>query len=212
MNNKECAKQTYEKFSNFKGNDHIAGDYAIEKILQVIGDFKIKNVLEIGLGIGSIADAVLTFSNKNNLEIQYAGTEANEFCLNALVNNVEFYNSIKLFSNIESILNENRYDLIIVDGSDEALNKVSKLISKHGIIFIEGGRASQVQNLKAIFPNYRYSEIISYRKPPSYGPFQQKWTGGGSLIFVNSTFSQKIYSFKQKIKTYAKRRLRKFIQ
>jgi hypothetical protein len=209
MNYKECAVETYKKFSKIDGNQHIAGDYALEFILKIIKDFKVKSVLEVGLGIGSIADAILTYSVSNNLKINYSGTEANEFCLNALSKNVIHYNLIKLYSNINSVTNACKFDLIIVDGSDDSLEKISKIANENAIVFIEGGRANQVDNLKNIFPKYKYAEIISVRKPPEYGPFKQRWTGGGGLIFVNPTLHQKAYVFKEKIKTYVKRRLRK---
>jgi hypothetical protein len=63
-----------------------------------------------------------------------------------------------------------------------------------------------------LFPRFIYAEIISARKPPEYGPYRQKWTGGGSLIFTNPNFIQKCYCFNEKVKTFLKRRARKFIK
>lgn len=212
MNYKLTAFNTYKKFSEFEGNEHIAGDYALEKILELTHKFKVRKVLEIGLGIGSICDAILTDSKKNDLNIKYTGTEANEFCLNALQRNVTYFKEIQLFSDVQNVEKKINYDLIIVDGSDSSLSKIEKLCDKNAIIFIEGGRASQVGELKQLFPKYLYAEIISLRKPPAYGPFHQKWTGGGGLIFINPTFPQKVFWITEKIKTFAKRRMRKFIQ
>jgi hypothetical protein len=212
MNYKENAADTYKKFSALEGNQHIAGDYAIEKILELIKDFKIKNILEIGLGIGSIVDAVLNFSKVNNLKINYYGTEANEFCLEALKKNVTDLDEIHLFPDLEFLKTEAKFDLVIVDGSDESLTKVRHLLAPRSLLFIEGGRASQIQFLKELFPKFVYAEIISVRKPPEYGPYHQKWTGGGSLIFTNPNFVQKCYCFNEKVKTFLKRRARKFIK
>jgi hypothetical protein len=212
MNYKKIAADTYRKFSILEGNQHIAGDYAIENILELIKDFNIKNILEIGLGIGSISDAVLNFSKDNSLEINYYGTELNEFCLEALKKNVTDLDKIHLFSDLEFLKTDIKFDLVIVDGSDESLAKVKHLLAPRSLIFIEGGRASQVKFLKKLFPKFIYAEIISVRKPPEYGPYHQKWTGGGSLIFTNPNFVQKSYCFNEKVKTFLKRRARKFIK
>lgn len=212
MNYKKTAADTYRKFAILEGNQHIAGDYAIESILGLIKDFKIKNILEIGLGIGSISDAILDFSKDNDLEINYIGTEANKFCLEALKKNVPDLDKIHLFPDLESLKTDTKFDLVIVDGSDESLVKVKHLLAPRSLIFIEGGRASQIELLKELFPKFVYAEVISIRKPPEYGPFHQKWTGGGSLIFTNPNFVQKCYCFNEKVKTFLKRRTRKFIK
>jgi hypothetical protein len=212
MNYKKNAADTYKKFSVLEGNQHIAGDYAIENILELIKDFRIKNILEIGLGIGSISDAILNFSKDNSLEIKYYGTEANKFCLEALKKNVTDFDKIHLFPDLESLKTDTKFDLVIVDGSDESLAKVKHLLAPRSLIFIEGGRASQIEFLQELFPEFIYAEIISIRKPPEYGPFNQKWTGGGSLVFTNPNFVQKCYCFNEKVKTFLKRRARKFIK
>lgn len=210
MKHNEISDRIYKKFSEKDGNDHIAGDYALEKILRFITQYKCSKILEIGLGIGSISDAILNYAKSNSLKIDYTGTEANEFCLNALKQNVDDFEKINLYSSLDNIPVSSLYDLIIVDGSDEALSKIKKHCTKHAMIFIEGGRASQIKTIQQIFPNLYYVEVISNRKPPAYGPFNQKWTGGGSLIAVNPTTSQKVSMFFEKVKTFTKRRLRKF--
>lgn len=210
MNYKQVARETYAKFATFDGNQHIAGDYALEKILKIIEDFKVRKVLEVGLGIGSVSDAILNFAAKNNLAIDYVGTEANDFCRNALKTNVSRYKDISLFDDLSQVPTT-KFDLIIVDGSDDALLSVKNLITENGCIFIEGFRQSQVDALHRAFPDMIYCEIISMRPTPKIGPFSQKWTGGGRLIFIKPTLYQKFYCFNEKVKTFTKRRLRKII-
>ncbi len=211
MNSKELAKENYKRFSYIDGNAHIASEYALFTILKLIKDFKIKSVLELGLGIGSISDTVFKFAKVNNKKIQYTGTESNEFCLNALESNIENYTSIELYSSISDILNNQKYDLVIVDGSDDFLKKIASFCKPNTIIFVEGYRGSQINSLKSIFPNFMHVEIISLYKNPKYGPFpSDKWAGGGQLIFINPSFSNRIYWFKEKLKSFLKRRLRKF--
>lgn len=211
MDYKITAQNTFKKFSSIDGNQHIAGEYAIETVLKLIDDFRIKSVLELGLGIGSISDAVLNYSKKNNLGIKYFGTEANEFCLDSLKSNVEDYDNIKLFSNFSGINVSEKFDLIIVDGSDSSLNEIDKFCKKDTIIFIEGFRGVQVHTIKEIFPNYLHAEMISIYKNKIYSPFPaDKWSCGGQLIFTNPSFKQKYYWFKEKVNTSLKYRLRKF--
>lgn len=210
MNYKEISAETYRKFADKQGNDHIAGDYALEEILRIIEKFNCKNILEVGLGIGSISDAILNFSESNSLNINYSGTEANEYCLEQLPQNVDRFEQIKLHSKIAEIADGNLFDLIIVDGSDALLSEVKKLCAKNALIFIEGGRASQIKVLNEIFPEFYQCEIISIRKPPAYGPFHQKWTGGGTLIAISPTVFQKAFIFIEKVKTFSKRRMRKY--
>lgn len=212
MNYKEISRETYRKFANVEGNQFIAGDYALEEILRYVQKFKIKNILEVGLGIGSISEAILNFSYDNNLNISYSGTEANDYCLTQLPLNVMMFNKINLYSYIADIPQGELFDFIIVDGGDSSLSEIKKYCATNAIIFIEGGRASQIETLRSIFPNFYQSEIISTRKPPAYGPFHQKWTGGGTLIAVNPTIYQKAFIFTEKVKTYAKRRIRKRVK
>ena len=209
MNYKEISRETYRKFANKQGNDHIAGDYALEEILRIIEKFNCRNILEVGLGIGSISDAILNFSEANNLDIKYSGTEANDYCLKQLPLNVDKFDKIKLYHGLEDISQNEIFDFVIIDGSDALLSEVKRHCSKNAIIFIEGGRASQIETLQTIFPRSYQCEIISIRKPPAYGPFHQKWTGGGTLIAINPTVFQKVFVFIEKAKTYTKRRIRK---
>ncbi|WP_418636170.1 hypothetical protein [Winogradskyella sp.] len=210
MHYKKIAVEGYKKFSNIDGNQYIAGDYALEIILRIITDFKIKKVLEVGLGIGSISDTILKHSKENNVSISYFGTEENDFCLKALPQNVVDYNRIALHKTISDIPKTEKFNFIIIDGSDDALNNVKELLNSNAIMFIEGGRQSQIDIIKQIYPKALVAEVVSMRRPPSYGPFHQKWTGSGSLIFCEPTPSQKLYWFKEKVQSYFKRRIRKY--
>ena len=211
MKIREISAKTYEKFSQKEGSAHIAGDYGLEKILRIIDTFKIDRVLEIGLGIGSISDAILNMSASQNRKIKYVGTEANAFCLKVLPENVDNFNQIEMYESINSITTKEVFDFIIIDGSDSSLEQVKQFCSDKALIFIEGGRASQVNLIQKIFPKSYSAEIISYRKPPKHGPFQQKWAGGGSLIATNPSMQQKLFIFTEKVRTFTKRRLRKFV-
>jgi len=210
MHYKKIANQVYRKFSEIEGNQYIAGDYALEIILRIVKDFKINKVLEVGLGIGTIAENIFVYSKENGVTISYFGTEENDFCLKALPKNVVDYHKIALYNTIKDIPKSETFNFIIVDGSDESLNEIKKRLNKNAIIFIEGGRQSQIDIIKQVYPSALVAEVVSMRKPPSYGPFHQKWTGSGSIIFCEPTLYQKLYWFKEKVQSYSKRRIRKY--
>ena len=210
MNIKSLSKNNFIRFSKLEGCQHIANEYALETILIICRDFKIKSILEIGLGIGAIVDTVQQYYSIKTKDLNYSGTEANDFCLSVLPNNVIDFKALTLFDSISMITEKYKFDLIILDGSDDNLEHLKSLLSFSGIIFVEGGRGNQVLNLKQIFPKSLHSEIISLKRNRPYGPFDHShWMGGGQLIFVNPTIFQKIYWFKEKVTTYLKYRLRK---
>lgn len=61
------AKDSFRRFSKLEGCQHIANEYAIETILKICRDFKIKSILEVGLGIGAIVDTVQIYYNTQTL-------------------------------------------------------------------------------------------------------------------------------------------------
>jgi hypothetical protein len=212
MNTNKLAEDKYKYFSDCDGNDHISSIYALKTILKLIDDFKVKSVLELGLGIGSISDTILTYSESNQKNIKYVGTETNEFCLQELKKNLKYYSQLELFSSLSVMNSNNTFDFIIVDGSDEDLNSIANYSNKRALIFIEGFRITQVNTIKNIFPNYIHVEIISKEKNPNYGPFSsESWSGGGQLIFINPNLYQRYYWLKEKLNSYLKRRLRRFV-
>lgn len=213
MNNKQRAEKYYKYFSKLEGNQHIANLFALEKILDLLRIYKPKHVLEVGLGIGSISYSIMDYlKNNDSKDFTYTGTEANQFCLNALsVNLKEHYSDLVIYGKIEDIPKTSLFDFIIIDGSDDALNRISKLISKNGIIFIEGDRKNQQDILVKLFPKHKYVHSISNYKEPEYGPFiNGHWSGGGKIIYVKPTVKQNVYWIIDKfISSYRNRITRK---
>ncbi|MBF6609388.1 MAG: hypothetical protein ITG00_11760 [Flavobacterium sp.] len=200
------AYDNFKRFAFLPGSDYIASENALRAILQIIDDFKIKSILELGMGIGSIADTVL----KHMPEIYYTGTEANEFCLDALPDNVEDYNKVNLFNSLNDIKDGRQYDLIIIDGSDASLQQITRFSHENTIFFVEGFRGEQVKLLRKIFTDSLHVEIISNKKNREYGPFpSDRWMGGAQLIFINPTFYKRFYWFKEKVRSFIIRRTRK---
>jgi len=194
MRIKNTAVETYKYFSGLEGNQHIASEFALEKIIEIIINYKIKNVLELGLGIGSISYSVQEFLKKNNQNINYIGTETNAFCLGVLPKYLkEHYDKIKIFDSLNEVPLAEKFELIIVDGKDENLLKIEKIILNRGIIIIEGDRTPQLEFIRDVFPNSKYVRLISNYKSPEYGPFSSNdWCGGIQLVFVNPSIIQNL--------------------
>jgi hypothetical protein len=198
MTLKQIAFNKYIEFSNYEGSQHIASEFSIYKILDIIKNNKVKNILEVGLGIGTIPSSVIKCFGNN---INYTGTEANAFCLENLNKNLNF-NSIKVYPSLNEVDFEQKQELVIIDGKDDELNKVSKLISKNGIIIIEGDRKDQQNKIFNMYPKGLYVHVISKNKNHAKGIFDENsWQGGIKVFFINPTLNQKVYWFKEKINT-----------
>lgn len=210
MKDKDLAEQNYKRFCGLEGSDYIASEFALATILRIIKLFKVHAVLELGLGIGSISDTVLKYAKKEHRKISYAGTEKNEFCLEALKKNVSDYNQIELFAELNHIKNK-KFDLIIIDGYDDTLKEVVAFCQKNTIIFIEGDRKGQTATIREIFPKNRYVNVITLAKSKPYahgGADTSCYVGGGQLIFINPTIKMQLFWFQQKAATFIKNQVR----
>ncbi|WP_026839457.1 hypothetical protein [Gillisia sp. JM1] len=205
MNRNEQLSNLYQSFCEAEGSQHIASEYAIEKINGLLDKFRTKKILEVGLGIGSISGTLLAV-NRNKPDLNYAGTEANDFCLKALAENLkEDYRQLKIYSDLSDIPVNKEYDLIIIDGKDQNLQAIKGLISKNGILVIEGDRMLQLDLLQELFPDNRYVHCISLKRNREYSPFSaENWQGGVKIIFINSTMKQSLWWFKEKLFTKIK--------
>ncbi|SFN33240.1 methyltransferase [Salegentibacter flavus] len=201
MSREQLVLDAYKNFCTAEGNQHIASEYAILKLQEIIDSFNIENVLEVGLGIGAIAGSLLSA----NAQLEYAGTEHNEFCLNALESNLEEkYEKLKVHSKLSEVP-PRKFDLIIIDGKDPDLAKIQQLVNRHGIIAIEGDRIPQQELLRKYFPGHKYVHSISNKKNAAYSPFPQgHWQGGLKIIFVNPNLHQSIWWLREKIFTKLK--------
>ncbi len=195
----------YQSFCEADGNQHIASEYAIEKINALVEKFQVKRILEVGLGIGSISGTLLAV-NRNKPDLDYAGTEANDFCLQALPKNLkEDYSQLRIYSDLTELPANKKYDLIIIDGKDQNLMAIKDLISENGITVIEGDRVVQLNLLQKLFPLHKYVHCISLTRNREYSPFSpENWQGGLKIIFVNSTINQSLWCFKEKLFTKIK--------
>lgn len=208
---REIAIENYKKFCNLEGSDFIASEFALETLLRIVEYFKVKSVLEVGMGIGSVSDTILCYLGDRKQGVVYHGTESNEYCLNVLPQNVILFSQIDVFSNLNS-LPRRKYDLIVIDGSDLSLGRLQEICSENAIVFIEGGRQEQTNMLLELFPKSLHVNVITLKKNPPYaheGRSSKSYIGGGQLLFVNPTFMMKIFWLKEKFATFVKIQIRK---
>ncbi|TAF63142.1 MAG: hypothetical protein EAZ58_11855 [Flavobacterium sp.] len=212
MKRQKIAVENYKRFCNLDGSDFIASEFALKTLLRIVEIFKVKSILEVGLGIGSVSDTILKYVNSRKLSIVYNGTENNFFCLKVLPENVTFFSQINVFDDLNSLPN-NKYDLIIIDGSDESLLSLKAICNENTIVFIEGGRQEQTKMVLSIFPKSLYVNVITLKKNPSYAHENRSiknYIGGGQLLFINPTFKMKIFWLNEKFLTFVKIQVRKF--
>ena len=212
MKIEELAEINYLRFCKLEGSDYIASEYALKRILDLIESFKITSVLEVGLGIGSISDTVLKYSEVSRSNMKYVGTEANEFCKKVLKSYVDEYNKIDVFESLDQLDAKSKFDLVIIDGEETKLEEIKNKCNKNALIFIEGDRAPQTTFIVSLFPKSLHVNLISLKKnkPYAHGTCKpEHFVGGGQLIFINPTLLMNFYWFKEKVGTYCKRFLRK---
>jgi hypothetical protein len=202
MKQTEKLIETYKQYCLAEGNQYIASEYAVLKLQELIKNFEIRSVLEVGLGIGSISGSLLNINN----HIEYSGTESNDFCLKALKENLGLdYDRLEVLKSIRFIPQGKKFDLIIIDGKDPNLESIRNFISNRSIIVLEGDRKNQQNTLKEIFPGSKQVHSISLSKNKTDSPFGVgEWQGGLKTIFINPNSRQYAWWFKERFLTKLK--------
>jgi len=217
---KQIALKVYKRFSEKEGNQHITSEGALGYVLKYLRYNNAQTVLELGTGIGTVAYAIFQGIEKGYLKrgLTYYGTEANDFCVMQIKKNVKFSERFSYFQTLSDVPSIT-FDFIIIDGRDSASVDIVRRLNKHGIIFIEGKRTSQLQQLLAHTERRKkviFREISLARRP--YGPFRDKEVGGGAIVmfeptlfdYVNFTVRKAVTSFKYRILLWIKRKVLSF--
>ena len=112
-----------------------------KKLEKYFSDKSKLDILEIGVGVGSVLDEFRTEAKTNNIEVNLLGTEYSSECINQCNNR----NIATIQGNAQSVLAENRkFDVIIlshvfehfIDLGNE-LNILKKLLKPDGLLYIE---------------------------------------------------------------------------
>lgn len=211
MKIKSFTSQQYKRYCKTLGSNYIVSEFALFHILKLINIYSFRNILEIGVGIGTISDSILKYSQKKNFKIKCYGTENVAFCLNQIpVNLGENFKDLKLYADIGEIRKLNQFGFIIIDGSEEKLKNVDGLITNNGIILIEGDRKEQEMMVKDIFPKSKFVHLISLKRNGDYSVMNESdFRGGLKVIFVNPNIMQSFHWCYLKLKSSVKMQLRK---
>lgn len=211
MRIKELANAKYIEFSKYEGSQHIAGQYALYRILELVEKYECASVLEIGLGIGTLPSLILENAQR---PMTYVGTEANAFCLESLKKNLKpkMYQTLDIYDHLSSAMEseQHAYDFVIIDGKFDDFKVMSSKLSKHAIIVIEGDRMEQEHVVRRHFPKSKFVHLVSAEKNHVDGIFDvDSWQGGMKVFFINPTLDQWAYWMRGKVTTkmnYKKRR------
>lgn len=202
----------FKKFAKLNGSQHIASEFALKGIENIVKKFEVKSVFELGTGIGTIPYLVKSI----NKEIKYVGIEGNEFCIKVLYQNLEAFvsNYFELFETTDAFNKKEKFDLIIIDGKADSLNFIKNIVNKSSIVFIEGDRLVQVQEIKSMFPKSLIFRVITNKMNYLWSPFKSGFMGGYTLIFLKDTINFKLFYICSRIKTdilYRLRWLKKYL-
>ncbi|MDT0676793.1 hypothetical protein [Autumnicola musiva] len=213
MNLKQFAHSEYKQYCKAEGSQHIVSEFALFHILNLVKKYGFKRILEVGVGIGTISGSLIKFSKEKGFDIEFIGTEANDFCLSQIPKNLgENFSKMNLYPEVSALSSKKKYDLIIVDGSEQNLKEIKRKMVPGGIVVIEGDRKDQVEIIKQIFPKLKYAHLISLNKNGEYsvkksGDFQ----GGLKVIFTSPTGKQFLHWIRIRASTAARFQIRKFL-
>lgn len=198
---KQHAIEVFRRFSFLPGSEHIASEYAILGVLRLIRSRRPHAVLEVGLGIGTIAYAVMSYKwiEDSGWHLTYHGTEGNEYCITQLHSNLADLTAASLrfkrFVDILHLPDESTYDMIIVDGKDPHLSQVIERLSSNGVIFVEGARLDQIETLiRGAGRRCVACRHITLRNNRDYGPFAGGYMGGYTVIVFEPTIADRFAS------------------
>lgn len=207
---KAFVEKNYRKFCFLKGNEFIASEYAIFVIIDLIKRFKVLSILELGAGIGTIADTVLSYCREINHSMDYSATESNQFCREALRKNLKNFEDLKLYHALDELPLNAKFDLIIIDGKED-LKLVSQFCKPQSILLVEGDRFDQTKIILSIFPNSKYVNVTTLAKKKEYAPGEKGlYQGGARIIFLNPDLNKTLFWFKHKVHTFLIRYIRTY--
>lgn len=211
MKSEYFTEEQYRKFSRAEGSQYIASEYALFKILKLVQKFQPRNILEVGVGIGTISDSILKAFG-NSYQPKVFGTEDNEFCRSQLAKNLgSSFNELKLFRTIQELPGEQEFDLIIIDGKDSSLRQLKAHMNDRCILVIEGDRKDQTDIVRGLLPNSKFVHSITSKKNSSYSNRpKEHFQGGLKIIFTNPDLKQYFEWMKLKLSSKIHFQLRRF--
>ena len=212
MNLREFSGNQYRKFSKASGSEFIASEYAIFRILKLVQKFQPENILEVGVGIGTISDSILKAGFYFNPKVY--GTEIEDFCIKELpVNLGKDLKRLNLFPAIQTLPSNLKFDLIIIDGKELYLESLKEMTSDRCILVVEGDRKDQTDILNNLFSRSKFVHSITSKKNSFYSNrLKDHFQGGLKIIFTNPDKKQYFEWLKIKLESKFHFQFRKFLR
>ena len=211
MKSEYFTEEQYRKFSRAEGSQYIASEDALFRILELVQKFQPRNILEVGVGIGTISDSIMKAFG-NSYQPKVFGTEDNEFCRSQLAKNLgSSFQEFKLFRTIQELPAEQEFDLIIIDGKDSSLQQLKAHMNDQCILVIEGDRKDQTDLVKGLLPDSKFVHSITNKKNSSYSNrSKEHFQGGLKVIFTNPNVKQYLEWMRLKLSSKIHFQLRRF--
>lgn len=157
------ARDIYAEFRAKPESQHIATEFALVELANLVGRIKPRRVLEIGAGIGTITKLLLQHPDRP----QYlTATEAHPVCLSELEKNLNGLSrsGYDLVQSAEQLDTGIEYDLVIFDGTLD--DEKQYAVFKPGTwCFVEGSRGKTIESLKKHLQKRGLTINIEQRKP-----------------------------------------------
>ena len=140
----QFAKEIYELFSRKPGSEHIASEVSLQYLTACLRVFKPSRVLELGAGIGTITETVLSHPCAVS---ELVSTETDPYCLSVLRNNLRGPGLQRLtVVTTPSELSQLKFvaDMIIGDGGFYSSEELST--ARVGTVFFSEGRRGKLRD------------------------------------------------------------------
>ena len=211
MHIKHIVEKQYRKFSLAEGSQYIASEYALFRILKLVKEFRPRNILEVGVGIGTISDSILK-AFEDEYQPKVFGTEDNEFCRSRLPENLgSSSQELKLFRTIQELPKDQKFNLIIIDGKDSSLQQLKAHMNDQCILVVEGDRKDQTDLVRGLLPGSKFVHSITNKKNSSYSNRpKEHFQGGLKIIFTNPDLKQHLEWMRLKLSSKIHFQLRRF--
>lgn len=185
----------YHTFKAFPGSDYIASEYAIGQLIAWVRKIRPQRVLEVGAGIGTLTFTLCSLKQEQPFE--FISIEWNEFCCEALQNNLAAqqgdYQHILSPDALDGV---KQFDLVVIDGGEQNARFISNLAPR-AVIFIEGFMDKKRNLIEETYASNRSYAFANFRSPDrkkGIWIFQFEPTLSEKIKFSARNFFNRIYS------------------
>jgi phospholipid N-methyltransferase len=160
----EYPKKLHDKYRQKDGGEQVALEFSISSLQSLLHTKKPKYILELGGGLGTLTELILTQSDAK-LDV----VENNKWCVNQLQSNMSQFREFNLIDDYAKLKTNHEADFLVVDVNN-GIYPISKLVKNSRnihIIFIEGHhlahRLSISRALIQIKKNQKLHDLRPYK-------------------------------------------------